>query len=87
MFLWIIDPNFLQMAYTAVTRSKMQLFTIDAKQYVPLSQYIVKDIEKLHGLDTAMYFTPEIKVNESDDDLFKSYPFLKSKYLPNRTEN
>lgn len=78
--LGLLTETFYRWAYTAVTRSKMQLFTIDAKQYVPLSQYIVKDIEKLHGLDTAMYFTPEIKVNESDDDLFKSYPFLKSKY-------
>ncbi len=78
--LGLLTETFYRWAYTAVTRSKMQLFTIDAKQYVSLSQYIVKDIEKLHGLDTAMYFTPEIKVNESDDDLFKSYPFLKSKY-------
>jgi hypothetical protein len=75
----LLSESFYRWAYTAVTRSMQELFAIDAKQYVPLSQYIVKDIEKLGSIDTDMYYTPEIIIDEKDDEIFRTYPFLKNK--------
>ena len=77
--LGLLTESFYRWAYTAVTRSKQELIAINAKQYVPLSQYIVRDIEKLGGIDTDMYYTPEVNIDEKDDEIFKTYPFLKNK--------
>jgi len=77
--LGLLTESFYRWAYTAVTRSIQELIAIDAKQYVPLSQYIVKDIEKLGSIDTDMYYTPEIIIDEKDNEIFKTFPFLKNK--------
>ena len=39
----------------------------------------MRDIEKLGGIDTDMYYTPEVNIDEKDDEIFKTYPFLKNK--------
>jgi len=40
----------------------------------------VKNIERLSGIDTAMYYMPPVVISEGDDEIYKAFPFLKSRF-------
>lgn len=79
VFIGTLTKGFFRWAYTAITRSSKLLYAIDAKNYSPLTEFIVKPIEKLSKPLTGAYYVPEVEITKNDDLLFMQFPFLKIK--------
>jgi tRNA A37 threonylcarbamoyladenosine biosynthesis protein TsaE len=58
-----LSRSFFRWAYTAITRGSQQLLCIDAPQYNALSQFVVRDIEKISNAMAGAYYFPK-KENE-----------------------
>ena len=58
-----LSKGFFRWAYTAITRSSQQLLCIDAPQYNALSQFVVRDIERITNVMAGAVYFPK-KENE-----------------------
>lgn len=80
VFMGFLSLSFFRWAYTAITRAKSYLYSIDAPDYSPLSEFTVKPIELLPRVTKDAFYYPNQEIKISDSPNFERFPFLKWRF-------
>lgn len=79
-YMKVLSKGFFRWAYTGITRSKTNLIVIGAKNYSPLSQFVIHSITTIAQPAPNQYYIPS---NYADRELSLEFslPILKAKYV------
>lgn len=80
VYMSILSQGFFRWAYTGITRTTEHLYSIDANQYTPFTEFVLHPIATINNIPPGQHhIPPSFYVRETPLNFDR--PFLKAKYV------